>query len=94
MWPRPRAPLPPTPAPILDVAQALDNPFVHERGGVQELRHQSGQAFRMLAAPVRLPGEELPARPAPALGADTDALLRELGYDAAQVAGLRSRRVV
>ena len=34
-------------------------------------------------------GDEAPARAAPALGADTEALLRELGYDAARIATLR-----
>ena len=38
-------------------------------------------------------GSECP-RAAPALGADTDALLGDLGYSAERIAGLRSRRAV
>ena len=35
-----------------------------------------------------------PARPAPALGADTDKILRGLGYDAARIEALRAAGVI
>jgi crotonobetainyl-CoA:carnitine CoA-transferase CaiB-like acyl-CoA transferase len=36
--------------------------------------------------PLRMDGERLPLRNAPpSIGQDTDALLRELGYDSAQI---------
>ena len=60
-------------APLNDVAQALENPFVTERGRIQELTSSGGQKFRLLATPVQLPGETYPARPAPPLGGDTEA---------------------
>jgi crotonobetainyl-CoA:carnitine CoA-transferase CaiB-like acyl-CoA transferase len=43
---------------------------------------------------VRCAGETPPARPAPALGEHTDALLRELGYDEARIRALRDAKVV
>ena len=43
--------------------------------------------MRVLANPIRLDGERLPNRAAPLLGADTDAILGEAGYDAAEIAG-------
>jgi crotonobetainyl-CoA:carnitine CoA-transferase CaiB-like acyl-CoA transferase len=39
-------------------------------------------------------GAQVPARPAPKLGQDTDALLAELGYDPATIAALRTRGVI
>jgi succinate---hydroxymethylglutarate CoA-transferase len=81
-------------APVYDVAQALDNPFVAERGAIQEFRYPDGRAARLIASPIRIAGTEPPRRAAPALGADTDVLLKELGYDAQRVAALRTQGVV
>lgn len=81
-------------APINDLAQALENPFVTEHGRLQTLPHAERGAFRMVAPPVRCEGDEAPASPAPALGEHTEALLRELGYDAARIAVLRSSKVI
>lgn len=80
-------------APILDVAQAMDNPFVTDNGKIQTLRHQNGTEFRVLDAPFDT-GDPTPARPGPELGEDTDVLLTELGYDADRIAGLKERKIV
>jgi crotonobetainyl-CoA:carnitine CoA-transferase CaiB-like acyl-CoA transferase len=81
-------------APINDLAQALENPFVTEHGRLQSIPHRTKGAYRMVAPPVRCAGVEAPARPAPALGEHTDALLRELGYDAARIRTLRDSKVI
>jgi len=81
-------------APVYDVAQALDNPFVAERGGVADFSYQDGKKARLIANPIRLSDAELPRRAAPALGADTDALLRDLGYSEERIAALRAARAV
>ncbi len=81
-------------APINDIAAALDNPYVAETGGLQTLVHPSAGPYRMVAPPVRTPGDAAPARPAPALGADTDEILRGLGYDAARIDALRAAGVI
>lgn len=79
-------------APVLDVAQALENPFVTEHGRLFDVPHAAaaGGAYRAVAPPVRCAGESAPTRPAPALGADTDSVLYGLGYDAARIARLRA----
>jgi crotonobetainyl-CoA:carnitine CoA-transferase CaiB-like acyl-CoA transferase len=81
-------------APVNDLAQALENPFVTEHGRLQTLPHRQRGSYRMVAPPVRCAGEEPPAHPAPALGEHTDALLRELGYDCARIGALRSAKVI
>ena len=81
-------------APINDLAQALDNPFVTEQGRLQTLAHPEIGSFRMVAPPVRCEGEEAPAKRAPGLGEHTEALLRDLGYDAARIAKLKSAKVI
>ena len=80
-------------APLNDVAQALENPFVTERARIQDLTKPGGQAFQLLAPPIQLPGETYGARPGPELGGDTDDLLDELGYDAQTQARLRESGV-
>ncbi|HYG54090.1 MAG TPA: CoA transferase, partial [Burkholderiales bacterium] len=80
-------------APVNDVKQALENPFVRERGGIAEYAWPDGRKARMMEGPIRY-GEEPPRRAAPALGADTDALLEEIGYDAARIRTLREKGVV
>lgn len=81
-------------APVHDVAQALDNPFVAERGGVAPFRYADGRSVDLLASPLRLSDAALPRRAAPALGEDTDALLGEAGYSPARIATLRAAGVV
>jgi len=81
-------------APIYDLAQALENPFVTEQGRLQTLTHPTKGPYRMVAPPVHSPGEDAPARPAPTLGEHTETLLRELGYDGARIRALRDARVI
>jgi crotonobetainyl-CoA:carnitine CoA-transferase CaiB-like acyl-CoA transferase len=80
-------------APVNDIAQALDNPFVTEHGRLQTLTHPSAGEYRLVAPPVRS-AETPPSRPAPALGEHTDALLTELGYDARRLQSLRASGVI
>ena len=81
-------------APINDLAEALDNPFVTEHGRLQTLEHPSAGPYRLVASPVRSGGEATPARPAPALGEHSGELLRELGYDERAIERLKSEGVV
>lgn len=81
-------------APINDIKQALDNPFVTDHGRIQTLTLPGYGDFRMVAPPVRCEGDEAPARAAPRLGADTDAILGDMGYDAARIGALRAAKVI
>ncbi len=75
-------------APVLTLPQALDNPFAREIGMVRPLPHPLQDEFRSLANPIKLDGARLGQRTAPALGADTEALLRQVGYDDDAIATL------
>jgi crotonobetainyl-CoA:carnitine CoA-transferase CaiB-like acyl-CoA transferase len=81
-------------APVYDIAQALTNPFIFEDEMVDVMDHTHQTGMRVLANPIRVDGARLPARPAPAIGADTDTLLDEIGYDASARAALKAAKVV
>ncbi len=67
-------------APVLDIAQALDNPYVCDVDMLQDVAHASGNQ-RLLRNPIKLDGQRLSGNACPPLNADADALLRELGYN-------------
>jgi len=79
-------------APVLDVAQALDNPFVTEHGRLADVPHAAAACgvYRTVAPPVRGADNSAAARPAPALGAHTEDILRGLGYDDARIQRLKA----
>lgn len=81
-------------APVYDMAQALENPFPLANGMIRNTPHPQRANFRSFANPIKLDGERLPARSGPALGADTDAVLQELGYSTEDIAGLKSRGIL
>jgi crotonobetainyl-CoA:carnitine CoA-transferase CaiB-like acyl-CoA transferase len=81
-------------SPINDIAAALDNPFVAERGGVQTLRLEGHGDYRMVASPIRCGGSETPANPSPKLGQHTQEILRGIGYTAGQLESLRKTKAI
>jgi crotonobetainyl-CoA:carnitine CoA-transferase CaiB-like acyl-CoA transferase len=80
-------------APVLDVRQALGNPFVERTGMLQTVAHPGGPQ-RMLRSPIRLDGQRLDGRACPPCGADGEALLREVGFDPAEIAAFRERGAI
>ena len=81
-------------APVYHMGQALDSAFPASTGMVRPLPHPLRADFRALANPIKLDGQRLPGRPASALGADTEDVLRELGVDAADFSRLREAKVI
>lgn len=65
-------------APVYDVAQAMDSDYVQEQGLIADVPHPARGTIKTLACPVRCPGEDLPLRPAPRLGAHNEEILGPL----------------
>ena len=80
--------------PVLELDEALDSELVRARDGGRAGAAGRGAPVRLLGVPVKLsrtPGD--PARaPGPVLGADTEAVLAEAGYDERQIDMLMAER--
>ena len=66
-------------APVYDIAEALDNPYVTEIDMIYEAEHpvvENGK-IRLLSSPYKFNGERLKGGIAPALGADTKDMLKD-----------------
>ncbi len=77
---------------VLSVPEVLAQPQVAHRELVKTFPSTPGvdREVHVVRAGFRLAsGDPAPANPPPALGADTDAVLSELGYDQQQIAALR-----
>jgi len=81
-------------APIYDVTQALENPWVKGSARIESIAVEGGPPLALLTNPLRGEGLPLRGRPAPALGADTDAVLADAGYAGDEIARLRAEGVV
>jgi succinate--hydroxymethylglutarate CoA-transferase len=81
-------------APVHDLEQALTEPFVAAEDRVWRYRHPERDDFRMTAPAFRLPGEEMPRHAASALGADTEHVLRGIGYTQEHITTLRKQGVI
>jgi crotonobetainyl-CoA:carnitine CoA-transferase CaiB-like acyl-CoA transferase len=57
---------------------------------VRSLPHPTRADFRVLANPIKLDGERLPSRAAPALGEHTEEVLRDAGLTPGEIATLRA----
>jgi formyl-CoA transferase/CoA:oxalate CoA-transferase len=80
---------------VRDIGQMLNDPHLAAREMVQTLMHPTAGATRVIGAPIKLSETPASLRSAPpVLGQHTDAILAELGYSPADVAGLRETRVV
>jgi len=81
--------------PILDLDEALESELVRARGMVVELDQPGIGSVRQAGFPIKL--SRTPAAiavPAPALGEQSDEVLRAIGYDDERIATLREEGVV
>ncbi|MET0269719.1 MAG: CoA transferase [Sphingomonas sp.] len=76
------------------VGELHGDPQVVANRYIQPVDYGGGRVMPMVSVPIQFDGAPLAPRPAPALGADSDAILADLGYDEDAVIGLRMADVV
>lgn len=81
--------------PLQDVGQVFHDPQIRHREMVLPIEHPVAGSLWMAGTPLKLsrtPGKI--ARPAPTLGRDTYAILREMGYSESQLKELEAEGVI
>ena len=79
---------------VQHVGELQDDPQVAANGFMQLVDYGDGRALKMVSTPMQFDGAPLPARPAPNLGAHSDEVLVELGYDEEAIIDLKLANVV
>ncbi|MBM3141178.1 MAG: formyl-CoA transferase [Chloroflexi bacterium] len=75
---------------VFDTMDVFHDPHLHARGFVQQVEHPTEGTVTLLGSPFRMSDSHVELRPAPVLGADTEAVLRaELGIDDRELSALR-----
>jgi crotonobetainyl-CoA:carnitine CoA-transferase CaiB-like acyl-CoA transferase len=81
-----------------DVAQHVgelkDDPQVIANTYMQVVDYGDGRSLKMVSTPVQFDGAALPARPAPEMGAHSDEVLSQLGFDDDAIIDLKVQGVV
>jgi crotonobetainyl-CoA:carnitine CoA-transferase CaiB-like acyl-CoA transferase len=65
-------------APVLDLAEALDNPFLKTTGMINVISHPEKPEMRVLANPIRINGQRLSQAPCSAFGVDNPAYVGKI----------------
>ena len=83
-------------SPINNIREAMENPFVKERGAIHKFANPSkpNETFRMVAHPIRSGGDAPLRKPAPKLGADTERILDELGLSKTRIKELQDLEII
>jgi len=73
-------------APILDLKQSLENPFLKDRDNIQYLKTKRGVEISLLKTPVHISDPDFKDKTAPELGENTKDILKEAGFSEEEIA--------
>jgi len=81
--------------PVNDLKEVYDDPQVQHRQMAVQVEHPEAGKMKQIGIPIKLsetPGPIM--RPAPAIGRDTEEILKELNYNEAQIQELRREQAI
>jgi crotonobetainyl-CoA:carnitine CoA-transferase CaiB-like acyl-CoA transferase len=81
-------------APILDLKQSLENPFLEDRNNIQHLKTKRGIDISLLKTPVHISDSEFQDTTAPELGENTLDILKEVGFTNEEIAIFQKNKTV
>lgn len=81
-------------APVYDVQQAMDNPFVAKSNRIEKIARDGQKDFRILRSPMNFGPDTLDLKMSPELGEHTDAILNDMGFDEDSIQDLRVSGII
>jgi formyl-CoA transferase len=80
--------------PILSMEELANEPSLRKTGTIVEVDHPQRGKYLTVGNPIKMSDSPTEVKRSPLLGEHTDEVLAELGYAAADVAALRSKKVI
>ena len=80
--------------PILSMEELAHEPALRKTGTIVEVDHPQRGKYLTVGNPIKMSDSPTDVTRSPLLGEHTDQVLAELGYGAAEVAELRTKKVV
>jgi crotonobetainyl-CoA:carnitine CoA-transferase CaiB-like acyl-CoA transferase len=81
-------------APILNLKEALENPFLKDRNNIQKLKTKNDVDISLLKTPVHISESTFEDKTAPELGEDTNAVLEEAGFTKKEIKDFKSEGII
>ncbi len=81
-------------APILNLKESLENPFLNNRRNIQHLKTKRGVNISLLKTPIHLSNTDYEDKTAPELGQDTNIVLEEIGFTEDQIINFKNKGVI
>jgi len=81
-------------APVNDLQEALDNDFMGQGERILPIQLEGYGTYRTLNSPIKCGDDKTPNKAAPQMGADTDDLLQEIGYNSIKIKELKKKNII
>jgi len=80
--------------PILSMQELASEPSLRKTGTIVEVDHPQRGKYLTVGNPIKMSDSPTEVKRSPLLGEHTDEVLTELGYATADIAALRSKKVI